>query len=158
MELTRQELIAWAAGFVDGEGSIVLRMRHPSPVEQAKQRGNNSRHLGQIALSLSVAQTALEPLQRLQILFGGWINANPPRSERHARAWQWRIGDQHALDALVEMEPYLIRKQAQVSVAREFRALVGRTWGGHPVPDEIIEKRLVLREAMAVLNRRGPLP
>jgi hypothetical protein len=67
------------------------------------------------------------------------------------------LQNQHALDALSEMEPYLIRKQAQVAVAREFRALVtGTTWGPPGMPDEEIDKRLALKEAMAILNQKGP--
>ena len=156
-QLGRRDLVAWAAGFVDGEGAIVLGVQHPTPAERTKSGGNNRHHNGQLKLVLSVWQTAKEPLIRLQFLFGGRIYANPSRSEQAAPSWQWRILDHHALEALLEMEPYLIRKAAHVAIARDFRALVtGTTWGPPGMPDEEIERRAVLREAMTLLNKKGP--
>ncbi len=156
-KLTTRDLVAWAAGFVDGEGAVVLGMQHPTPAERAKKGGNNSRHAGQMKLSLSVVQTKREPLLRLQMLFGGRIYGSKARTERHAESWVWRLQDQHALDALLTMEPYLVNKAANVRVASDFRALVtGTTWGPPGMPEEEIAKRVVLKEAMAILNKRGP--
>ena len=154
---TTRDLIAWAAGFIDGEGAIVLGSSHPTPKEREKKGGNNARHKGQIKLSLSVWQTQKEPLIRLQLLFGGRIYATPQRNERSAPAWQWTIQAGGALEALLAIEPFVIRKAAQIHIARQFRNLVtGTTWGPPGMPDIEIAKRVALKEAMAILNQRGP--
>ena len=149
--LNRKALVAWAAGFFDGEGSVTLAAGNPGHGQR--------RHAGQMKLAISVWQTQKAPLLRLQMLFGGTIYANPQRSPRHAPSWAWRLHDQQAMDALLEMEPYLIRKAAQAAVARDFRVLVtGTTWGPPGMPDEEIAKRVALKEAMTVLNAKGPQP
>ena len=157
-QLKTRDLIAWAAGFIDGEGSVVISTRHPTPAERAKEHGSNQRHhAGQLMLSLAVWQTKKEPLLRLLMLFGGRIYVSKARSDHHAEAWQWRLLNQVALDALLAMEPFLVNKAPHVRVARDFRALVtGTTWGPPGMPDEEIEKRVVLREAMRLLNQKGP--
>lgn len=53
--------IAWAAGFLEGEGSF----------------GRYSR--GNSCLRIRASQVELEPLERLQKLFGGHINSLPVR-------------------------------------------------------------------------------
>ena len=95
VQLTRQELIAWAAGFFDGEGYI-----HP---RQGKTK---------YSLALVVSQCELSSLQRMQGLFGGSIYA--PESRRNAPRrkpnWQWYAGNKRAKLALNEMLPYLTVK------------------------------------------------
>lgn len=63
--------IAWAAGFLEGEGSVIIpKNKTASP-------------------QVSAVQVQLEPLERLCALFGGAIYSKPARGNRQA-CYSWR--------------------------------------------------------------------
>jgi hypothetical protein len=103
MPITRKNLVAWAAGFLDGEGSIGIYM--------------NS---GSYRLMVSAGQkNNVEPLERLLALFGGTIQNNDYGS--YATHY-WMISSRQAGSALKEMLPFLVVKREQAELALEFQA------------------------------------
>lgn len=145
-ELTREQLVAWAAGFFDGEGSVGLfRARMGGKV---------------MTLRVRVGQKTREPLERFVLLWGGSIwhrKANGHQTE----FYEWSKNSRPAYEALLEMEPYLVVKKPQVQVARDFMSGVG-IQGGHrgdrigngALSTDEMARREALQEAMHILNQR----
>lgn len=91
--------VAWAAGFMEGEGSFVLAGRNKvSPV-------------------VSVAQVQREPLERMQRMFGGNISLQrrslkrPTNQDIHQMAWTGRRAAEIIMTLYVLMSP---RRQEQM--------------------------------------------
>lgn len=87
-------MLPWAAGFIDGEGCFYLR------------KGNYP--------SLTVCQTELTSLERLQSLFGGNLREINPRGKQK-QTWQWDIhGFEKVQQVAIYVWPWLIVKRPQV--------------------------------------------
>ncbi len=105
--------IAWAAGFIDGEGYIGI-----NPY--------TSRGYQLYSLALRANQVDPRPLQKLRLLFGGTVNRLKLYPNRR-QAWEWRVTGPRAERALRQMFPYLTVKQEQAQVALNYRFMVGPT-------------------------------
>src|SRR5262245_39318559 len=88
---------AWAAGFFQGEGCVTISRG------RIRNDGFQSLHL-----KLQVNQGELEPLEKLQEMFGGGICATKVRSTRHNQSWQWSISGKLAREAFEIMRPYIV--------------------------------------------------
>src|SRR5262252_6649280 len=106
MPITQRLMIAWAAGFIDGEGCIGIyanASRDGRPVYRlsltASQHGNDA------------------PLERLLSLFGGSIT-----QIQQGKAAYWGVTSKKAADAIREMLPYLTVKRKQAELALEFQS------------------------------------
>jgi hypothetical protein len=86
-------LIGWAAGIIDGEGSVMF-----------SRRGSGGRRLPVV----SVTSTSSEMLQYLQQNFGGSVSHHTSRSERWNEAWSWKLCYDRALRFLRLVTPYLV--------------------------------------------------
>lgn len=84
---------AYAAGILDGEGSISVTRNHsdrwPSP-------------------QVSVASNDRELLEWLRVRYGGVITTKQPRKPQHAVSFDWKLTDRRALRFLEIVEPYLV--------------------------------------------------
>lgn len=106
---------AWAAGLVDGEGSIGIERRSHRPGGR---------------LVLTVVQKHPAALEQLRWIFGaGSLRWSPGYGERGRPRWDFRISNQKAAEALTLMRPYLVIKAEEADVAIEFQQNVrqGRT-------------------------------
>ena len=84
---------AYAAGILDGEGSVSLTRNHsgrwPSP-------------------QVSVASNDRELLDWLRCRFGGSITVKQPRKPQHSLSFDWKLTDRRALHFLQIVRPYLV--------------------------------------------------
>ena len=84
---------AYAAGILDGEGSISITRNHsgrwPSP-------------------QVSVASNDRELLEWLRVRYGGTITTKQPRKPQHAVSYDWKLTDRRALRFLQIVRPYLV--------------------------------------------------
>ena len=103
--------IAWAAGFIDGEGCISTPVR---------VRVRNRRDY---SLALYVGQVDPRPLLRLRDWFGGTV---VPRTSwgRGRPIFMWRITGNTAEAALRTLLPYLTVKQEQARLALALRKMI----------------------------------
>lgn len=93
----RKLLVAWAAGFLEGEGHINVQLRK-----------------GKSFIGVSVAQVYRSPLDRMQELFGGKVyGPYGPYSTNKQAYYQWTAYNDEAVSAIDEMLPYLLRKGEQ---------------------------------------------
>jgi hypothetical protein len=90
----------YAAGFFDGEGSIVITQ--PSRTTSR--------------LTVHAAQSVAAPLLWLRDRWGGSIRWRPARGRRRASG-QWQLASRAGLAFLIDVRPWLIVKADQADVA-----------------------------------------
>lgn len=127
--------IAWAAGFIDGEGCFSLF--------PAKGKGC---HPTTCQPGLSVAQARREPLDHLAELFGGSVVTNG------SKAWQWQIQSGERLREIIPLLlPHLILKKDEAEVVLAY-AMTIRRRGKTPINDAERSHRQSLIDQFAVLR------
>ena len=123
--------IAWAAGFIDGEGNIYIN-------RQFLKTGRIS-HI----LRIRVGNTNFDALEELKSLFGGTIHKKHPPNYRVLGVWQC-VSDA-AEKVLRLIEPYLIVKRQEAMAALEFQRLKrvtnGNKIGSNPLDFDVVAQR-----------------
>ena len=135
-------VIAWAAGFFDGEGCVFGY--------EGEQPGGYRRFTFGIAL----AQTTPEPLERLAAHWGGKVRPKAAPSPRHKDQWTWGIRGADAAAFLEDVLPYLVVKHAAALAGMPVMFRTHRQ--GIPYSLEEVEERRAAVARLRVLNRRGP--
>lgn len=129
---------AYIAGFIDGEGSIMVYLREK----------------GVAGTKISISNTKRDVLDWICEVVGvGHVIAHQRANKKHATSHFWLCTGDSALTVLEQIRPYLKIKQAQADLAIETQRQLkiphlkaDRTW------------QLEAFERMKVLNRRGPQP
>ena len=130
---TWHEWLSWAAGFIDGDGSIWIME-------------NN----GYLQMGLSAWQVKREPLDVLNILFGGHIREKRRINSKYASTFECKMTGAKAAEVLKQLEPFMVAKRQQVTLAIEFNRHRGAA-----VTSEEHQRRLSLRNAIRSLNTRS---
>jgi hypothetical protein len=134
---------AWAAGFLDGDGMISFfsRRRAPYPVEYF--------------VKISAVNTNREPLDKLQLLFGGSITplTTKAKTPQNSDSWTWSTTHRNAERVLSVLSGYFVAKQEQTSLALVARQLVGSR-GKKRTPD-ILKQLAAIEKRFRELNRKG---
>ena len=91
------ETLAYAAGIVDGEGSVMLQ--YASGTDRFR------------SAVVSVASTSPELLDFLKENFGGRIRGKPKYKDYHKDSYQWDIRNNDAVEFLTNIRPYLREKE-----------------------------------------------
>lgn len=104
-------LLAWTAGFFDGEGSVSISIRQR---KKKPYRGCNDIH----TLVVRVANTHKGCLDRLAQAFGGKVYKQKVR-EGCKQQWQWLVQSKLAREFLEEVLPYLYVKKRQAEIGLE---------------------------------------
>lgn len=129
--------LAYAAGIIDGEGSVTIQRQ-------------GLRNIG--VPIVTVGMTHLPTLQFLKALLGGTVHEMRRASRRPM--WRWYSGGQVAVNALASLQPFLRTKTAQAWLACEYWAQ--RTvYTPHPVPPEEVALREGYKLAISYLNQGG---
>lgn len=104
---------AWAAGFIDGDGMISF-YRIPS-------------RLNEFFIKVTAVNTNRDPLDKLQLMFGGSVCEMTKESNCHnwAASWQWSVSHRLAERVLRALSGYFVAKHNQATLALEARGLVG---------------------------------
>ena len=131
--------VTWAAGFIDGEGSIGV------------YRSNGAA----LMLSLDVAQVDRRPLEELSRLFGGTITLNPRRGEHPI--YQWRQHSANAARTLALVAPYLRSKKEQAELAVEFQAYQQTSMRRVPVTPEVAARKAAIAAELKRLKQAPSL-
>ncbi len=140
-----ETFLAWAAGFFDGEGCVMI--------ELSKEKG--CRHGVRTSLHTTVTQTSLPCLQLFLEAFGGRIitsESRTPQGRRWAVQHRWVTRNEEAAEFLQKVKPYLVvkKEQAEIALTYPLRASNGRKYGNksNPIPDEVMEARLAVRQML----------
>lgn len=107
--------LAWAAGFVDGEGCITTVMQTYKPDDAGHQR------LPTMRFKFMISQNCRSTLDRLKEILGetGYVNEIPLNDGMNRRAWMLQYDGRHALKAVKKLEPFLHRKKQYIQVAEK---------------------------------------
>lgn len=87
--------LAWCAGIIDGEGSIMLN------------KGKSSMTYP----TVSVSSTSVEILQKLKDLFGGCLVSKKTYENHHKQSYSWSLVYNKALEFLKVVRPFLVEKE-----------------------------------------------
>jgi hypothetical protein len=126
--------VAWAAGFLDGEGCFSIL-----PGE------------GYLYCTITAGQTNKDPLRMLFALFGGGVTTIK-RVAGHKQVYIWRVTGRTAADAARRLLPYLIVKHEQADILIEFGKTISN---GSRLTSVAQNKRLELKTRITELNQRG---
>lgn len=138
---------AWAAGFLDADGTITLKryVRHGRVVYQPYitcAQADNANHL--------------EAVARLQELFGGSISKlaeKPPRTAVH----QWVIVSQATIECLKKIRPFLRIKHTQADLLIKYYGGIPARNTYYRVSDEELARRKEIYDEMRTLNFKGKI-
>lgn len=89
----RKTDLAYLAGFMDGEGAVMLSL-NPS---------------GGLQVAVSVSQNTSTVLELYVKAFGGHVYEHKPKN-RNSSMFQWRANGLVAIEALLQMKPWLLVK------------------------------------------------
>lgn len=140
----------YAAGLVDGEGCITAK-------STKSQTGMGIRVL------IGMSTKADMVLERMRDTYGGTLITQEPKNEAHARITTWTVNGSTAATFLRAIEPHLILKAEQASVALKIEQIrtsqqqIGSRGHYRWTPDAM-ERCEVLRRRLNELNERGREP
>jgi hypothetical protein len=110
---------AWAAGFIDGDGTITLRKVNSSGAKRAP--------------FICVDNTDREMLEALEAMFGGGIVDKGRPTPNHREAWSWRVyGANNVIGVLARVLPYLrcaVKKERARMLVEDWKSVTPRN--GH---------------------------
>lgn len=145
--------VAYLAGLMDGEGSIVIFRYLASPHQR------NGKRYPRYRACVSVYNTDRRPLDWIAETFGGKVygRRNTIRNQKEELTWQ--ASYRQALPILEAVLPYLKIKAEQARLYLGFygNGLVGNRWGRRGTPAHIAEARASVYATMSDLNRKGVL-
>jgi hypothetical protein len=123
MDLNDKETLAYAAGFFDGEGCIVIR----------RTRGNT------FWTSVRITSTDLPIIEWMRKNFGGATGVQPPNKNAKVcrPCWFWGMGSKSATEFLKKIAPLLVIKRQQADLAIEFQSRIEAPGVNRLTPEEI---------------------
>lgn len=138
---------AWAAGFIDGEGSFAI---HPAGDPRRAKHGISHQP------RIYVANTCKEPLARLQHEYGGNVTFRASVSPRRD-IWMWQLTSHRGLVPVIpRLLPFLTVKRPHAELMQRYLNGPGLPRPGRrPLSDEVFEQRVQAFEEMRALNKRG---
>lgn len=104
---------AYAAGIVDGEGTIGI---------WKESRGRNSSGY-RYRIALEVSNTKEQLIDWFVEHFGGYKAKSNSGDNKHQALWKWRCTTSEIPTVLICIEPYLLIKQSQLRLAKQFVAV-----------------------------------
>lgn len=120
--------LAWAAGFLDGEGCFTLA--------KATTRRNGKEWVG-YRCGIGANQAIYsEPIKFLHESFGGTIFIRGQKTVTGKTVYQWRIGAKEARNILPSIIPYLRVKHDQAKYVLEFAQISRRVGCKGFVPEQ----------------------
>lgn len=149
-------IYAWAAGFIDGEGTISIK-------RYFRKRKNDSFVYYQpfISASQAVVGGHEKAILKMQKIFGGSIaNYKDKRSSTRYKTMAWSVVSKNALNCIELIYPYLVIKRANADVLIKFYKKRTLSKGGSRNAT-LTKKEHKLRESFFIashlLNQKGKL-
>lgn len=150
----------WLAGFMDGEGAIMICKF---------QRHDSKSKSPQYALRLSIVNTELPVLEHIKHEFGGYINnghgaysLKNMKFKTFKPVYEWCATDITALKILKRIFPYLLLKKERAELAihfQESRYLFRKQAGvNNRLSEDEIARREAIYQRMKALNKKGVHP
>lgn len=126
--------IAWAAGFLDGNGCVSISKHH------IRGRKNQTYRLW-----IRVVQTCEKTLRHFQKLMDtpSAVSLTEPKNRQHKRCFTLIYEGRHALSVLDKLSPYLVLKAEQAESAASFwkQGCMGISPGPRGFDEDVWEQR-----------------
>jgi hypothetical protein len=141
---------AYAAGFIDGEGCITVRLSH----------GREGVYVpgASFYASLTISQCERVSLDWFSARWGGAVRALSKRTDirNESPAWEWCVVGQKFYRCMDDVLSMLKTKRPHAMNALELRGLRNcRGWSTAPMSPEEVTERQAIREQAHRLNLRG---
>lgn len=137
---------AYAAGLIDGEGSIRITNRG--------RFGGTTFRQGQYTLMVEMSNTDHGMIEWMQAQFGGTVSYASPDPSRNAKEkWHWRVAANKALYCLDAVWPYIRTKKRQAQLGRRFQRYA--QYAGRAVTPKCQMLHERFYQEFRVLNKRG---
>ena len=139
--LLTPEVLAYSAGFLDGEGHIRIQ--------------THSRRCRTTMLSVSAVQLTELPLDWFKAHFGGTVKKRWTSYRNSKRPlWTWQVSSMQAERFLLRVLPYLQVKKAEAELALQYRATFRPQYGDRSrMPDSVIALRKSMQEGLKQIRR-----
>jgi hypothetical protein len=135
-----QLFLAWAAGFFDGEGCVLVSERLNKTVYQ---------------LYTTITQQDPTALHLIKQRFGGNVTPDKTatsnsyyRKRGATLVWRWKASSTEAQAFLLAIEPFVIVKAEQVRIAAGFPAAGTHFCKNRPMPDAVRSERRRIMHAL----------
>ena len=143
--MSKSHRLAWAAGFLDGDGFITIQNR----TTKYKDKVYTGHYL-----RVGACQANIVPLEELQKLFGGSIrpkNSGPnPDNYNRKPQWMWTLSTKEASEALHQLLPFLVHKRQVALLALDFQETMQAD--KKSVTEELYAKRSQLKAEITAIN------
>lgn len=142
--MTKTDL-AWAAGIIDGEGSIFIQKGdYTGKVYPKGKRRIRREKSPTYVLRLAVKMVDQPTIQRLSELFDGKCLLLNRRTVMNRKVYSWSACGYKALEILQKICPYATTKKNQIQVAKNFMSIPRFQNGkgpGSKLPKSITNRR-----------------
>lgn len=134
--------LAWAAGFIDGDGVISVY-----------QRTDRNRGFSVVVRAMNTNRLALE---KLHSMFGGTIHVMTKANNTHGwkPSFYWAASDRTAEVAIRGLLPFLLLKRPQAELALEARSFVDPVGRGKRNESQLQSLKLICNQ-FRELNMKG---
>jgi hypothetical protein len=127
--------LAYAAGIIDGEGSIqIVKHNDPSCIVGYKYW-----------LNVTVGMTDPQAVTHLHEMFGGNFSQLTRHTKGGRIVYRWSITTRAAAALLIILHPYLKVKKEQAEIAAKFQEFQSKVRGPKPQSDLDAQERLRLK-------------
>lgn len=146
--MDKQLQYAWAAGIIDGEGCIHIRLNRAT---------DKTRHASDsYALVVKVTMCHEETVHRLRSIFNlGTTLKTIEESASRSAAYTWKCSSTHAALVLSYVRPFLVTKAVEADCALRFASLPPGRQGRRPVDTELLQQRRFLYTELRELKSRA---
>jgi hypothetical protein len=129
---------AYAAGFLDGEGTFGVGLHPP-----------------EYSAFVSAGQVVPDPLDWLADRWGGGIGLFGDNRVTRRDCYAWIVTGRQVLPVLRDILPHLIVKRAHATLLLEFAETVRAPGGRQPLTPGVLERRAAIYQRLRHLNARG---
>ena len=145
-----KDLITWAAGFIDGEGTVTFGKSYKKdlildafPLIRVVQADKNN---------LTIAPS----LVILKDIFGGYIGRYKSKHPKRRNHSAWVISHKASTNCIKKLLPYLIEKREQAEILITYQDIINdHSWRNRTkVPTEEMKRRLKIVAKNRKLNKR----
>lgn len=141
---------AWAAGFIDGEGTITLKRY------KAKTAIRGLHYQPFVSLSQANHEGHPNGVEHMKELFGGSTSMYLSKAPR-LHVTQWSIVSRQAIECLKKIRPYLKVKDRHADLLLSYYETVGEKSKTYRITDEQMAKREAIWAQMRAMNQKGTL-
>lgn len=123
--------LAWAAGFIDGEGCIYINK------SMSKEIPNRRKTTQRYQLALTAVQSDIRPINKLKDLFKAGSITEYDKGA-YKTQWVWKVSGLNAERVLRSIFPYLVVKKDQARVGLQHQELINSNISRKPRSIETI--------------------